>query len=266
MQSYAELFSIELLHTFYNDSRCCDFTLQPTVMCESIIKGHKLILKTTGNGIKLIAPCDESNNPFISMSPDITLSFLMKLENPELKGFTALPALGNEAVYRFHNENINAVGEASLDQGEMDMYQVETADYDPVFGIIEIENNGSVPAVMHESSNYTITLSARQEIWKYYLIVKDNTHDWSVIDDENQPITFQKTDLNQNEPEDDSVADAIKSQFPGSQRFLFESDQAISYRSDGRKNLQLKKGMNTLIEHLPNPSFLSNGIKIIKFL
>lgn len=261
---YSALFSIRIQHQFYSDSRCYDFQLQPTETCTSLLNGHGLVVKKAGNGLNITMPCDSDGHPFIGISGSTIFHFLLKLQNSKMEAYTDLPALTDGCIYQFDNAGADTIGETELDQGEVALSSVERPDHSPVFGQIAIHVNDSIPTTSGTSSTFHITLSAREETWKYYLVVEDDTYDWSVTDADEAAVTFTETDLNLNDPTNDRIAMKLKEQYPDNQRYLFTSDTAIPYQGEGRKNLQLIKDAGTIIEHLPNPSFLDNGVKVIK--
>src|SRR5690242_18454659 len=103
---YKELFELRIIHEYYRDLICPDFSLEPTRECRKILNGHRLIVKNQVNGIVVIAPVDSESKLLIELAENLRFSFILKLKNQEFIDFTKIdwkPV--NNIIYQFSNKN-----------------------------------------------------------------------------------------------------------------------------------------------------------------
>lgn len=240
---YQRLFDLNIFHEYYRDGICSDFLIEPTQLCWKLVRGHRLILKNTAQGLVVLMPVDGEQQPMFPLAENIVFTFLLKLKNSAFTSFTSLePDYSAIAhLYTFSNQTLTKPGIVTLPPA------IHSRGGNNAFGIVEIHNNASL-----KKSEFQIKFSAKTQRWKYYLIAskKGQAAPFS-IQDKNSEITFIQTEI---EPRDCVVAE-IQHRFPDSQPYLFQSETPIPCQEAGRQNIQLLKQGQTKpwIPHLPNP-------------
>jgi hypothetical protein len=109
---------------------------------------------------------------------------------------------------------------------------------------------------------YFITFNAVSAIWKYYLVTDPEVKDLFIEDKGNPALQFKKLELQEDTP--DPVGMALQANYPNAGLLLFESSTPVPRQSRGRKNIQLIRDGQTVIQHLPNPAAENQEIRIIK--
>jgi len=106
--NFASLFTVELLHKFYSDQLCRDFTITPSASALNILNGRRVIVKQYQN--MLYTGIQSTNNQsFIPVESGMQLTFFLQLNNPLFFNYTNLPATFNtNQIYYFTNRNVNA--------------------------------------------------------------------------------------------------------------------------------------------------------------
>ncbi|MGD2180608.1 hypothetical protein [Lusitaniella coriacea] len=253
---YQRFFSISIFHEYYRNKICSDFSIEPTQLCWKLIRGHRLILKNTANGLLMLMPVDEAQNPRFPLEKNIIFTFLLKLKNPRFASITSLDSDYRTNLYTFSNQTLTEPGIATLSPA---ILQREKAEQNNAFGIVEIHNNASL-----EESEFQIKFSAKERCWKYYLIASTNGQSAPFsIQDRNSEIKFIQTEIETR----DRVVEEIQHRFPNSQPYLFQSETPIPCQEAGRQNIQLLKQGQTKpwIPHLPNPPN-QHGTQVINAL
>jgi len=116
---YISLFEVELLHDYYRDKICRDFSVIPSLQCAALLQNLGLRFISTPSGFKVFARVDEiSNKNFLKTPlPEKTrFAFLLCLKNPAFTTFSQVELKTNpDQHYYFNNlgENIGA-GDTSL--------------------------------------------------------------------------------------------------------------------------------------------------------
>jgi hypothetical protein len=115
---FGNLFKVELLHKFYTDQLCPDFSVAPSAITQQVINGHKAVAKQYANalytGIKTgfytgiqsggVPPL----TPFVAIDTGMQMTFFMKLINPLFANYTNLPLVATSGmIYYFTNRNNN---------------------------------------------------------------------------------------------------------------------------------------------------------------
>ena len=263
MEQYMPLLTLNISHSYYEDSCCMDFIIEPTPECEKVLKGHRLSIKKSIGGIQVIA-ATEGNAPFITPDQFFNLEFLLKLEDSSsFVNFTTLGTITAGSVYVFSNDGLTAAGSKELAVGERARTDLPDPSDKSVFGVIQFVDNASLSKTLTSSTTYTLTFVPKTVYWQYYVIAKAGVTD-ILVEDALSEITFTKTDLNANPDDTDRMAQMLALQFPDEQRYLFKTTAELTYSETGRKNIQLKKNGYVLIPHMANPSIDDDGKKIIK--
>lgn len=281
--NYRHYFSLQVSHDFYPDQICSDFEIEPTSLCQRLLKGHRLTLKNRNDGFEVIAPINDAQQPYISPDQNTSFSFFLGLKQLDFFTITALD-LGPSASDRFFywsNLNLNleqSLTDASisrsinLEQTAMQRSELANPNHarsnlenhvnqlltleipksKGIFGIIEIYNNGTLPQILAEPTQFKVQFSAKQKYWRYYLITESGLPDESfTIQDKSNQIVFEALDLDAN----DRILAAVQSQFPHSTTYLFQSSQPIPCQSSSITGIQLMKKGETKpwVQNLPNP-------------
>jgi|GEM_PF-2021638 len=277
--NYRHYFSLQLFHDFYADRICADFSIEPTTSCQRLLRGHRLIFKSSTNGFVAIAPIDEAQHPDIPLAENLSFSFFLRLKNSDFINFTALD-LGEQAIDRLlYFSNLDLQPDASSDPQPLDlphttiqrsdlrkpeaersalethlsqMLEREIPNSRGIFGIVEIYNNQTLPQVLESPTPFNIQFAAQQKYWRYYLIAEASAQAQSFsIQDKAKQIAFEAR-----EPEErDRILAAIQSQFPQSQTYVFQSTAPVPCKARGIADIQLMKNgeKKPWIQHLPNP-------------
>ena len=109
------LFTIELLHKYFADNLCPDFTITPSGKSGPVINGHKVVVKQYQN--KLYAGIQsKAKIPFMPVESGMKMTFYLWLNNPLFINYTNMPAgYDSGDVFYFTNRNNNTVnGKKSL--------------------------------------------------------------------------------------------------------------------------------------------------------
>ncbi len=102
--NYNLLFSIELLHKFFANGRCNDFTITPSAQTSDLLQGYKIVAKQNGNQLYVGIGTDASGNVSIVPADGTRFTFYLQLNNPLFWNYTNLPSLfPQNSVYYFTN-------------------------------------------------------------------------------------------------------------------------------------------------------------------
>ncbi|WP_445633099.1 hypothetical protein NSTC745_04718 [Nostoc sp. DSM 114161] len=274
---YKQLFELRIIHEYYRDKICPDFSIEPTSQCHKILSGHHLIVKNQVNGIVVIAPVDSESKPWIELADNLQFSFILKLNNQEFIDFTKTewkPV--NNIIYNFSNKNFTNIEVSELEKTRTTLSDRKLPKGQNIFGIVDIYNHFSISQFLNQEIEYKITFQAKKQQWHYYLLADNETNgDEFLIKDKD---TSRETEIkftrftSAKAEKTDPIFSLLKQQFPQAQQYLFISDSEIPCQEAGIKNIQLLKKKNSessnptvWIEHLPNPPNY-NGIQVINAL
>ena len=283
---YQRCFSLSIFHDYYRDNACSDFTIEPTRACQKLLSGHRLLLKATVNGLWVLMPVDDEQQPVFPLAESVTFTFLLKLKNPEFISFTQLDTdySAIASLYSYSNQPLKTPGTADLSPllvqrsalhpSNLDATGVEKrlakipelkfAERKNVFGVVNLYNNGAIPTNGSTVSEFRIPFAAKAKIWKYYLIAAKTTQSAAFsIYDKDAEIVFAPIEMDPS----DRVAISIQHRFPDSRPVLFQSETRVPCQEAGRQNIQLLKNGHTKpwIPHLPNPPN-HHGAQVINLL
>ncbi len=103
--SYQILFTIELLHDYYNRQVTFDdIEITPTGNTKIILNGYRILYKTVNNKLTALIEIDSNEKPFVKIDSDTSLRFLLKLKNPSFPNISALKTFDvNNKIYYFSN-------------------------------------------------------------------------------------------------------------------------------------------------------------------
>lgn len=112
---FENLFTIEILHKFFADNVCNDFTVTSSATTDAVAAGHKVIVKQLGNKVFAAAQVDANKKPFVTLEEGMQLTLFMWLNNPLFYNYTNLNVgSGTSTVYYFTNRNVNQTNGKSL--------------------------------------------------------------------------------------------------------------------------------------------------------
>jgi hypothetical protein len=251
---YAQLLSISLKHTYYQDGWCPDFTVSPQLYSQAMLKAdtqkllpgkdtatllrnHRCQVKPKTNGLDIYVPIDDSSKPIIKFENDAQLSFDLRLKNSEFPLYTDLSKLPNH-----------------------DNFLVSTAKQDGMFG----DNVFATFKIQRDFNNINafspaieFSFIAKSVRWIYYLITNPdaNDSDFSVAFNTSGPsdYTWQQRAISA----DDSIANMLTKEYPGMRKICFVSDQNIPISERGLKGIQLSQTQNKLFDNLPEPPLIN---------
>ncbi|MFK0733586.1 MAG: hypothetical protein ACFKPT_02920 [Gloeotrichia echinulata GP01] len=269
---YQRIFELNIYHDYYRDKICPDISIEPTAECSRILRGHRLILKNTVNGIVVIAPVDSALKSLVELAPNEQLSFFLSRKNYDLIEFTNVEGEPLENYfYRFSNEENTQIEASKLKISKFKLADQKLPIGWNIFGIVDIYNNSSLPAVLNQVSDYKITFQAKMQEWRYYLLTDAGSNGDEFLIEDKEYSNEAKIIFTRVEPETtDVLFSLIEQQFPQANKYLFKSQSPIACQESSRKNIQLlKKGSlgrsTVLIEHLPTPPN-RNGVQVINTL
>ncbi|MFA5245377.1 MAG: hypothetical protein WC380_08750 [Pedobacter sp.] len=108
---YKILFSIEIRHDYYTDSKSNDFEISPSPETVLVLKGQGMLFKVVENKLIVLIRVDENGKALIDFSKSGKLTFFMKLANPYFSNFTNLGHHPSDSKkYYFSNINQTKVG------------------------------------------------------------------------------------------------------------------------------------------------------------
>ena len=233
--SHALLVAIGLTHSYYNKKLCSDFEVAPTSDTARLMQNHRCVLKPKSNGAEIYVETDDASKPKIPFQQNATLSFELRLKNPEFMLFTELMRTDGSSLTHPSTEV----------SGAQISYAEEMAD--KFFARIDIQRDFN----LIEGKDVAIAFSAKQVYWVYYLVTDQAgpTADFSVVGQDSQATTWKRLDGT------DRISQHLMSQYQANIKVLrFASEQAIRLRESGLKQIQLLFGGNKIIDSLPNPS------------
>lgn len=283
---YQPYFNLALFHDYYQKQICPDFTIEPTRVCQRILKGHRLVFKPSINGLQLLMPVESDQQTVLALDKSLIFTFLLRLKNSDFVTFTQLDPLyhPDRSLYVFSNDGTNTsslaltliqrqkLAQPKSEQSPLEarcaaIAELHTVPASQLFGVIEIHHH-DFPKGANQNRDFTITFVAKKQIWKYYLITDKSTSATAFsIQPKDAAIRFSpfKGDTS------DRILAGIQQRFPESQTVLLRSDTPVACREIGRPNLQLfKKGNDKeqdklWISNLPNPPN-QHGTQVINML
>jgi len=105
---YGILFTVDLLHKYFADGNCDDFTITPSQRTQAYMSGHKMLSRQYDNKLYVGQPADAANKPVDVLPNNMQLTFFMQLNNALFFNYTNLPSAspaGN--IYYFTNRDNN---------------------------------------------------------------------------------------------------------------------------------------------------------------
>ncbi len=278
---YQSYFNLSLHHSFYHRPICPDLVLAPTLACQCLLKGHRLVLKPGVNGLQLLIPIGPDQRPVLPLDESLILTFLLKLKKPDFASFTQLESQyqPGRSLYVFSNEENNDPGDLALrptivqfqrllqiamehasSEPESSTHpplenisplevrcaaiaELKTTQRGQIFGLVEIHHRGFLVQDFSQNIEFTIPFSAKERVWSYYLVTDQATpaNSFSILDQGTEDPENRLQFSVAQSDLDDRVLASIQQRFPESRTVLLRSDAPVVCREIGRPNLQLIK-------------------------
>ena len=103
---YGVLFKIELLHRYYTQLSCPDFSIVPSLQTKAVLAGQQIIAKPYGHQLWAGVQLDRNNRPFPPLANNLQLTFFLYLKNSRFFNYTNLPVSHpSRKLYYFTNRN-----------------------------------------------------------------------------------------------------------------------------------------------------------------
>ncbi len=229
ISGYSLLLGIDITHSYYVNGLCPDFITSPDNATQSLLAGHRCVVKSKINGLDIYSQTDSQGNPFIAFGNQDTLGFELVLRNPDFFLFTDKSNLpnGNNADTHITFDNPNNPSSIRLDI---------TRNFNQIL-----------------NERVSIAFQAKPVQWIYYLLTSKDDSNSYLIEYANDPTQYNWKLANGN----DDLFNELANQSPNLNVSRYLSGQMIPCNELGISNIQLKlKGsQTTLIDSLPNPYY-----------
>jgi len=89
---YGILFTVQLLHKYFADGNCNDFTITPSQRTQKVLSGNKILAKQYDNSLYVGLPSMLNvSKPVDALPQNLQLTFFMQLNTPLFFNYTNLP-------------------------------------------------------------------------------------------------------------------------------------------------------------------------------
>lgn len=106
--NYSYFFRVELLHRYFANAICNDFSITPSLLTQAALRGNKMLSKPYGNRLYTGLEVDEANNAVMVPANNLQLTFFLTLNNTLFSNYTNLPFTTTPGkLYYFTNRNVN---------------------------------------------------------------------------------------------------------------------------------------------------------------
>lgn len=148
---YGILFSLELLHKYFNNQACADFIIRPSAQTTRVLNGHKIIAKQYLHQLYAGLQIDSTNTPVPLPGEGTQLTFFMQLNSPLFFNYTNLPiSFPSGKIYYFTNRNNNTANGKNFLSDKILPYNSATA-YAP--GDVALDGSGNVFEAIRSSNS-----------------------------------------------------------------------------------------------------------------
>ena len=72
---FLTVFTLRIKNTYYADTRCRDFQIEPTANTERFLQNQRCIMKPLPDGIQVVTPLDDKGESLISVPANATFAF-----------------------------------------------------------------------------------------------------------------------------------------------------------------------------------------------
>lgn len=148
--SYKILFVLEVLHDYYSNSQCEDFTIEPTAETQLLFKNQQILWRNMGNKFYALVRLVEGK-PLVPLAPDLVFRCYLKLNSMQFANFTNME-VNFSAGQRLYLTNLHQhhLGGVKYITHEIDAYNSATS-YLP--GSFARNVNGDVYEALRSSNN-----------------------------------------------------------------------------------------------------------------
>jgi hypothetical protein len=239
---YTPLLSVQVHHEFF-DGACPDLRIDPTPECARALACRRLLARPRPDGLEIVGPVVADGAPLIAYGA-LHLLFHVRLTGPDFLRYTDWPA-----APRFHPSASGELVQVEPPEDSRPLPHDVAAD----LAISTVDADWLVTP-----PRLRLTLAAKRPYWVFYAVTaaKDAAPPQIVDKEPNRGMTFTCTPLlvDSAAAAADPVGQRIAARHPGHAAFRLVSDAPVPARNAPRKLLQLCRGDDPLVEHLPNPS------------
>lgn len=252
----ALLLQLRVLHAYHGGVDCPDIEVRPTAETAALLQGHRMTWRPSAKGYALQTLLHEDGAPYVAMAPTARLQFELWPLHPGFVSYTSYAAYGGSPKYlNFSNQTTSPRPDGSL-------LLTTTATTDTPYagrplGMVKLDMNTIVgPSALPIPPSYTITFEAAAQQWTYCVLARPQLLD-PVIEDIDSQTRFERIDLGAQGITDQTLAQLgtqLMAEYPGRRPYLFRSPAPIAWSASPRKGLRLLDGIDTVLDHLANPS------------
>jgi hypothetical protein len=252
---FVPYFGVRVRHDYYPGALCRDLRIEPTARTRRLLDGYRLRLRELPDGFAVLAPLDaEGKGALIAVKRDEVFDFELRARNADFVLFTDLREVSGKTDPVYTNAGLSAKDAGVLKLAER---KPPAAPDSTRLAALELRCDKTIPAPDGgDGAQFELRFKARAVRWAYYLVT-DRSGEFSIVDSGTPALAFSasnRTLLNKNPDENDTVAAALARQYPDLQRLRFLSDQPVPCSSAARKSIDLRLGSRKAVETLPNPS------------
>lgn len=233
---YIELLKVKILHHYFLDKGSQEFNsmteteqskqldnynfqefikVVPTIQTKQELDGHHMVFSPTGNGFSVWTEVDaaDEKEPAISLSNDLSFTFLLKINDPAFLNYTALKLDDAGKIYYFSNNRLPAepgsfpliplnsdskmVDDSFIlsESSQTDeLKKLSVATRENLFGIIRIEMKGetgtrditdSQGKIQSTVPVFKIEFENRETTWRYIFDENQNVKNNDDVEEEN---------------------------------------------------------------------------------
>jgi hypothetical protein len=267
---FAPLFTLDLVHEYYDGGACPDFGFSIPSSSGRLLAGGRLLAKPRDAGLTVLFEKGEDGNPLAPL-PGKTVQFGMVLLNPYFPNFTAWPFSPGEGLPLFGNAGADPAKLQSPVLLQLDPANADDAELmrSQLYCIAEIEIDA---AFYTTAPAFQIAFAARQETLKYYVVASNyssgdfnqlGVSDAGFTADARPQIDFDRVAASA------FGADDIPATMLGdadARITLFRSQQPVARREKGRSRIQLARNTDILVTQLPQPGAAAANANLIVHL
>jgi len=191
------------------------FTIQPTIKTGRNLQGHQLVHQLSDSELAVWAKVSETDEtePFISLNNDLSLSFLLKLNDNNFLNYTNLKLENANKIYYFSNKKpttesvsfsiINLNGDSqfinenyilSETGANNELEMLSDIEKRNLFGIIKIYMKGDISTqdvtdvqgkITNPHKTYELLFENRKTTWRYFFDTDQKVKNPDDVEEEN---------------------------------------------------------------------------------
>lgn len=236
---HVTLFSLSVIHPFYDDGRCRDFDLEPTAATRRLLRNHRLILRPGSDGLQILTPLDDSGNAFLPLPENTAFVFHLVSRNRDFDLFTDLAAVSARPAPLFTDAGVTPGAPLRLTS-----WETATAGFGrDVFADVEVHAGGAELV----EQKFRLVFAAKLALWAYYCVTDlRNGGPLALVDatpvSQEAPLLFSdanRRELNESPDPEDRIAVQLAARYGDLRRIRFLSDQAVACREIPGRRLEL---------------------------